>query len=30
MTLDRPLAIVVGTLLIGIGAMVGGGTGAAQ
>lgn len=30
MTLDRPLAIVVGTLLIGIGATVGGGTGAAQ
>ncbi len=30
MTLDRPLAIVIGTLLIGVGATVGGGTEAAQ
>jgi hypothetical protein len=29
MTLDRPLAIVFGTLLIGVGATVGGGTDAA-
>jgi hypothetical protein len=30
MTLDRPLAIVIGALLVGVGALAGGGTSAAQ